>query len=399
MNDKPLPLSGLKVIEMGTLIAGPFAGKLLAEFGAEVIKIEPPNGGDPLRTWRKLHKETSLWWYLQARNKKSVTVNLKSEEGQEIVRRLAGSADILIENFRPGTMEKWNLGWDQLSAANPRLIMVRVSGYGQSGPYRDRTGFGAVGESMGGLRYVTGHPDRPPARVGISLGDALAAMYGVLGALVAVYHRNVNGGQGQYIDVALYEAVFSMMESMLPEYAMTGFIRERSGGALPGIAPSNTYLCRDGKYVVIGANSDSIFKRMMNLIGRRDLADDPELANNAGRARRASELDEVIGEWTGRHGLEDVLKKLEGVQVPCGKIYNIQDIVEDIHFRARGMIEEHKLNDKETIALPGIVPKLSRTPGETRWLGPKLGEHTTEVLSGIGYDETQLRKLRKNGVI
>lgn len=399
MNNKTLPLSGLKVIEMGTLIAGPFAGKLLAEFGAEVIKIEPPSGGDPLRTWRKLHKGTSLWWYLQARNKKSVTVNLKSEDGQEIVRRLAGGADILIENFRPGTMEKWNLGWDRLSALNPRLIMVRVSGYGQSGPYRDRTGFGAVGESMGGLRYVTGHPDRPPARAGISLGDALAAMYGVIGALVAVYHRNVNGGKGQYIDVALYEAVFSMMESMLPEYAMSGYIRERSGGALLGIAPSNTYLCRDGKYVVIGANNDSIFKRMMNLIERQDLAEDPELANNAGRARRADELDEAINRWTLLHGLEEVLNKLEQAQVPSGKIYNIQDIVEDVHFRARGMIEEHKLNGDETIALPGVVPKLSHTPGQTRWLGPKLGEHTMEVLSGVGYDKAQLENLKKNGVI
>ena len=399
MNQKPLPLEGLKVIELGTLIAGPFAGKLLAEFGAEVIKIEAPGGGDPLRGWRKLHKGTSLWWYLQARNKKSVTVNLKDQEGQEIVRGLARDADIVIENFRPGTMEKWKLGWEALSALNPRLIMVRVSGYGQSGPYRDRTGFGAIGESMGGLRYVTGDPDRPPARVGISLGDALAAMYGVIGALTAVYHREVNGGKGQYIDVALYEAVFSMMESVLPEYVMTGFVRERSGGALPGIAPSNTYPCRDGKYVVIGANNDSIFKRMMIMMGRQDLAEDPQLANNAGRALRVDELDRTIGEWTRQHDLDHVLKELEQAQVPSGKIYSIKDIVEDVHYRARDMMQEFSLKDGERLVLPGVVPKLSESPGGTRWLGPELGAHTAEVLAGLGYDAAQQATLKQRGVI
>jgi formyl-CoA transferase len=399
MSDKPLPLKGLKVIELGTLIAGPFAGKLFAEFGAEVIKIETPGDGDPLRSWRKLHQGTSLWWYLQARNKKSVTVDLKAKEGQEIVRRLVRNADIVIENFRPGTMEKWNLGWDTLSGLNPGLIMVRVSGYGQSGPYRDRTGFGAIGESMGGLRYVTGDPGRPPARVGISLGDALAAMYGVIGALTAVYHRKINGGKGQYVDVALYEAVFSMMESMLPEYAMTGFIRERSGGALPGIAPSNTYLCRDGKYVVIGANNDSIFKRLMITMERQDLADDPGLANNIGRAHRAEALDQAIGAWTAKYALDSVLEKLEAAQVPSGKIYNIQDIVEDVHYRARDMIQEFALKGGEKIALPGIVPKLSETPGDTRWLGPELGAHTAEVLTQIGYDAAQQAELKQRGVI
>jgi len=399
MSDKPLPLKGLKVIELGTLIAGPFAGKLFAEFGAEVIKIETPGDGDPLRSWRKLHQGTSLWWYLQARNKKSVTVDLKAKEGQEIVRRLVRNADIVIENFRPGTMEKWNLGWDTLSGLNPGLIMVRVSGYGQSGPYRDRTGFGAIGESMGGLRYVTGDPGRPPARVGISLGDALAAMYGVIGALTAVYHRKINGGKGQYVDVALYEAVFSMMESMLPEYAMTGFIRERSGGALPGIAPSNTYLCRDGKYVVIGANNDSIFKRLMITMERQDLADDPGLANNIGRAHRAEALDQTIGAWTAKYALDSVLEKLEAAQVPSGKIYNIQDIVEDVHYRARDMIQEFALKGGEKIALPGIVPKLSETPGDTRWLGPELGAHTAEVLTQIGYDAAQQAELKQRGVI
>lgn len=399
MSNKPLPLKGLKVVELGTLIAGPFAGKLLAEFGAEVIKIETPDGGDPLRSWRKLHQGTSLWWYLQARNKKSITVNLKDKDGQEIVRRLARDADIVIENFRPGAMEKWNLGWETLSGLNPGLIMVRVSGYGQTGPYRDRTGFGAIGESMGGLRFVTGDPGRPPARVGISLGDALAAMYGVIGALTAVYHRKVNGGKGQYVDVALYEAVFSMMESMLPEYAMTGFIRERSGGALPGIAPSNTYLCRDGKYVVIGANNDSIFKRLMITMERKDFAEDPGLVNNTGRAQRAEELDRAISAWTTQHNLEKVLEKLEAAQVPSGKIYNIQDIVEDVHYRARDMIQEFTLKDGEKITLPGIVPKLSESPGDTRWLGPDLGAHTAEVLAQLGYDAAQQAELKARGVI
>lgn len=399
MSQKPPPLQGLKVVELGTLIAGPFASRLLAEFGAEVIKIESPDGGDPLRTWRKLHHGTSLWWYAQARNKKSVTVNLRAPEGQEIVRRLVKDADILIENFRPGALEKWNLGWEALSDLNPRLIMVRLSGYGQTGPYRDRPGFGAIGESMGGLRYVTGYPDRPPVRVGVSLGDALAAMYGVIGALMALHHRDVNGGKGQYIDVALYEAVFSLMESMLPEYGMTGFIRERSGSSLPGIAPSNTYICRDGEYIVIGANSDGIFKRFMRAIGRADLADDPGLADNTGRAHRAEELDQAIGAWTGQHNLESVLRVLEQAEVPAGKIYSIRDIVEDAHYRARAMIHEFRLKGGETILLPEVVPKLSASPGGTRWIGPALGEHTTEVLDRLGYDAAQQAALREKGVI
>ncbi len=393
------PLAGLKVIELGTLIAGPFCARLLAEFGAEVIKIEPPGVGDPLRTWRKLHKGTSLWWYAQARNKKSVTVNLKDLEGQAIVRRLARDADIVVENFRPGMLEQWNLGWEQLSADNPRLVMVRLSGYGQTGPYRDRVGFGAIGESMGGIRYVTGEPDRPPTRVGVSLGDSLAAMYGAMAAIMAVYHRDVRGGNGQVIDVALYEAVFSLMESMLPEYGMLGFIRERSGSALPGIVPSNTYLCADGGYVVIGGNNDSIFKRLMKAIGREDLANDPQLATNAGRVPRAEELDTAIGAWTGRHTLEQVLAVLEQAQVPAGRIYSIKDIVEDLHYRARGMIESHRLATGEEVLLPGIVPKFSRTPGATRWIGPALGAHTAEVLSELGYDAATQQRLKERGVI
>jgi len=289
------PLSNLKVIELGTLIAGPYCARLLAEFGADVVKVETPGEGDPLRKWRKLHEGNSLWWFAQARNKKSIAVNLRLAEGQEVVRRLARGADIVVENFRPGTLEKWGLGYDALSRDNPGLVMVRLSGFGQSGPYKDKPGFGAIGESMGGMRYITGYPDRAPVRVGISIGDSLAAMFGVIGALMAIHHRH-STGRGQVVDVALYEAVFAMMESMLPEYGMGGFVRERSGAALPGIVPSNTYACADGKYVVIGANADSIFKRMMRAIGRSDLADDPSVATNDGRVRRTEELDRVIGE-------------------------------------------------------------------------------------------------------
>jgi formyl-CoA transferase len=393
------PLKGLKVIELGTLIAGPFCARILAEFGAEVIKIESPDGGDPLRQWRKLYKGTSLWWFAQARNKKSVTVNLKSPQGQEIVRKLVKDADIVVENFRPGALEKWGLGWDRLSTINPGLVMVRLSGYGQTGPYRDQTGFGAIGESMGGIRFLTGYPDRPPVRVGISLGDSLAAMYGVIGALMAIYHREVNGGKGQVVDVALYESVFSLMESLLPEYDMLGFVRERSGASLPGIVPSNTYSCRDSKYVVIGANSDGIFKRMMLAIGREDLANDPGLASNAGRVSRTEELDQAISAWTSRHDMEQVLAVLNQAEVPASKIYSIADIVNDVHYQARQMIQQFKLKDGQTLKLPGIVPKLSETPGETEWLGPELGQHSAEILSSLGIDSEQQKVLKQQGII
>ena len=393
------PLKGLKVIELGTLIAGPFCARILAEFGAEVIKIESPDGGDPLRQWRKLYQGTSLWWFVQARNKKSVTLNLKSPQGQEIVRKLVKDADIVVENFRPGTLEKWGLGWDRLSAINPGLVMVRLSGYGQTGPYRDQTGFGAIGESMGGIRFLTGYPDRPPVRVGISLGDSLAAMYGVIGALMAIYHRRTNHGRGQVVDVALYESVFSLMESLLPEYDMLGFVRERSGASLPGIVPSNTYSCRDGKYVVIGANSDGIFKRMMLAIGREDLANDPALASNTGRVARTEELDQAISEWTMRHDMEEVLAVLNAAEVPASKIYSIADIVNDVHYQARQMIEQFKLKDGQKLKLPGIVPKLSETPGGTEWLGPELGEHTAEILYTLGIDAEQQKVLKQQGII
>ncbi len=401
---KAAPLTGVKVIEMGQLIAGPFCGKILAEFGAEVIKIEPPAtadsaGGDPLRSWRQLHNGTSLWWSLQARNKKSVAVNLRVAEGQEIIRKLVKDADILIENFRPGALEKWNLSWEQLSAINPKLVMVRLSGYGQTGPYKDRPGFGLIGEAMGGIRYVTGYPDRAPVRVGLSLGDAIAAMYGAIGALMALHHRNVNGGNGQVVDVALYESVFSLMESMLPEFGMTGYVRERTGSSLPGIVPSNSYTTKDGKYVVIGGNGDSIFKRFMHAIGRSDMANDPAFANNAGRVARTGDIEKVIADWCAAHELAHVLRVLEEADVPSGSIYSIQDIVRDVHYQARDMIQTHTLSDGQDISLPGIVPKLTDTPGETKWLGPKLGEHTREILQAIGYSDEQLAQLRNTGVI
>lgn len=393
------PLDGIKVLELGQLIAGPFCTRIMGEFGAQVIKIESPRGGDPLRKWRKLYQDKSLWWLLQARNKKSVTVDLKNPRGQEIVSKLAEEADIVVENFRPGSMEKWGLGYEELSKVNPGLIMVRLSGYGQTGPYRDRPGFGSIGEAMGGLRYVTGYPDRAPVRVGISLGDAIASLYGVIGALMALRQRDVNGGIGQIVDVALYEAVFSFMESMVPEYDMFKFVRERTGSTLPGIAPSNSYLTKDGKFVVIGANGDSIFKRMMQAIGRSDLADDPELVHNDGRAKRSDELDEIIGNWCSQHDLKHVLETLENADVPSGKIFDVVDIVNDIHYKARDMIQEQKLSGGETLLVPGIVPKLSKNPGQTLWLGPDLGEHTDEVLGSLGLSDEELKSLKQSGVI
>ncbi|WP_428036630.1 CaiB/BaiF CoA transferase family protein [Amphritea sp.] len=393
------PLKGVRVLELGSLIAGPYAASIFGQFGAEVIKVEPPGSGDPLRRWRKMHKDTSLWWYTQSRNKKSITVDLKSPKGQQIIHDLIRETDIVIENFRPGTLEKWNLGWEQLSAINPSLIMVRVSGYGQDGPYSPRPGFAAIAESMGGLRHLAGYPDRPPVRAGVSIGDTLASLYGVIGAMTAMYHLKVNGGKGQYVDVALTEAVLGVMESLIPEYGMFGFIRERTGASMPGIAPSSSYPTIDGRYIVIAANSDSIFNRFMVAIGRQDLADDAGLKHNDGRAARSDELDQIIEHWTRQHTLEEALAVLEAAEVPASAINNAEDIYNDPHFRAREMICEHSLPDGESISIPGIVPKLSATPGTTKWLGPKLGEHTDEVLKHLGLDESSIDALKAEGVI
>ncbi|WP_083254345.1 CaiB/BaiF CoA-transferase family protein [Pandoraea sp. ISTKB] len=394
-------LAGVKVLELGTLIAGPFAARMLGEFGAEVIKIEDPQHGDPLRKWRKLHPDaggTSLWWAVQARNKKSVTINLKSPEGQAIVRKLAAQADIVVENFRPGLLERFGLGYEQLSAENPGLVMVRLSGYGQTGPYRDRPGFGAIAESMGGLRHITGYPELPPPRIGISIGDSIAALHGVIGAMMALHHRNMNGGRGQVVDVALYEAVFNLMESVVPEYSVAGMVRERTGASLPGIVPSNTYPCADGM-IVVGGNSDPIFKRLMHAIGRTDLAEDPGLAHNDGRVPRTQEIDEAIGRWTQARSIDEALAVLQGADVPASRIYTVADMFKDPQFIARQMIQRHTFPDGTPIDLPNISPKLSDTPGETQWLGPELGAHTDEVLGQLGYDAGQIKALRENGVI
>lgn len=399
MPEKAKPLGGIKVVELGTLIAGPFATRILAEFGAEVVKIESPDGGDPLRRWRVLHGDTSLWWYLQARNKKSLTLNLKHAAGQDIVRRLVREADMLVENFRPGVLEKLGLGWEQLAAENPRLVMVRLSGYGQTGPYRNQPGFGAVGEAMGGMRYVSGFPDRPPVKLGISIGDSIAALFAVIGGLMALRHRDQSGGSGQVVDVALYEAVFAMMESLVPEYSAAGFVRERTGNVMPGITPSNTYATRDGRNVIIGANGDAIFQRFMAAIGRPDLAGDAQLADNAGRSARADALYKVIGDWVAAHDLAEVLRVCADAEVPATRIYSVADMFEDAQYLARGMIQSATLPDGTPFKLPGIVPRLSETPGGTDWLGPGLGEHTDQILGGLGFSSTEIARLRQDGAI
>jgi len=383
----PLPLDGLKVIELGQLIAGPFAAKILAEFGADVIKIEPPVEGDPLRKWRMLHEGTSVWWAAHARNKRSVTLDLRQPEGPEVIRKLAADADILIENFRPGTMEKWGLGFDDLHRINPKLIMLRVSGYGQTGPYRDRPGFGVIGEAMGGLRHLSGEPGRPPVRVGVSIGDTLSGLHGVIGVLMALRHRDQQSGLGQEVYVALYESVFNMMESLLPEYSVFGAVRQPSGSSLPGISPSNAYLCKDGKYALIAGNGDSIFKRLMKTIGREDLANDSQFGNNSGRAEQADLLDSAISSWTAQKNLDEVLELMEKSGVPAGRVYDAADIANDEHYQARDMLHQVELPDKTKVTVPGIVPKLSLTPGQIKTSAPTLGQHTDEVLASLGFDE------------
>lgn len=393
------PLSGIRVLELGTLIAAPFAARLFAEFGAEVIKIEQPGQGDPLRKWRKLHQGTSLWWYLQSRNKRSIAIDLKSHEGLAIAKALAAKADVVIENFRPGILEKMGLGWDVLSELNPHLTLVRISGYGQTGPYRDRPGFGAIGEAMGGLRYTTGDPLSPPARAGISIGDSLASLHAVIGALMSLLHVKAGGGKGQIVDVSLFESVFNLMESLVPEYDLMGHVRTRSGGALPGISPSNTYPTRDGGYVVIAGNSDAIFKRLMVAIGRPDLAADEDLATNDRRVARNAELDAAIANWTQQHTVGEALDVLDAAGVPAGRIYSVADIVDDPHYLAREMIVPAVLPGDVSVKMPGIVPKLSNTPGAIRWSGPELGAHTDIILAELGKTEQDVRELRQRGVV
>jgi formyl-CoA transferase len=393
----PGPLSGLKVLELGQLIAGPFAAKTLADFGADVIKIEPPGSGDPLRKWRLMHKGTSVWWQVQSRNKKSVTLDLRQPDAREIVRRLIDEADVLIENFKPGMMEGWGMDFETLRASNPRLIMLRISGYGQTGPYRDLPGFGVVAEAMGGLRYLTAEPGRVPVRVGVSIGDTLASLHGVIGILMALQHRQRTGA-GQVVDVALYEAVFNCMESLLPEHSAFGVVREAAGSALPGIAPSNAYACADG-WVLVAGNGDSIFKRLMHAIGRDDLAQDPTLADNVGRVARVQEIDAVIGEWTAPRQVSEVLAILAEAQVPSGRIYNARDIAEDPHYRARGMLQQVTTADGLTLDIPGIVPKLSASPGAIHRRAPTLGEDTEAVLREVGVTAEQLQALRERGVV
>ena len=391
-------LTGLKVLELGQLIAGPFAAKTLADFGADVVKIETPKTGDPLRKWRLLKDGTSVWWQVQSRNKRSVALDLKDKTAQDIVRQLAKDVDVLIENFRPGAMEGWGLGPDELLAINPRLIMLRISGYGQTGPYRDKPGFGVVAEAMSGLRHLTAEPGRVPVRVGVSLGDTLASLHGVIGILLALHERQ-KSGQGQVIDVALYEAVFNCMESLLPEYSAFGAVREAAGSALPGIAPSNAYRCQDEGYVLIAGNGDSIFKRLMHTMGRDDLGNDPALTDNAGRVKRVAEIDAAIGVWTAKLTVEQVLVALDAAAVPAGRIYTVADIAADPHYQARGMIQQVQMDDGTSLAVPGITPKLSRTPGSHRRNAPTIGQDTDAVLNELGLTAAQIQALKDKGIV
>ena len=393
------PLDGIRVVEMGSLIAGPFAGKTLGDFGADVIKIEPPGHGDPLRSWRTEDGETSMWWHVQARNKRSIALDLRKKEGQEIARRLILEADVLIENFRPGTLEKWGLDYESLSRENPGLIMLRISGYGQSGPLRDLTGYGVVAEAMGGLRYITGVPGEAPVRPGISIGDSLSALHGVIGIMMALYNRLAHSGRGQVIDVALYESVFNMMEGAVPEYDRLGMTREPAGSSLQGIAPTNAYPDKDGRYFLIAGNGDSIFPRLMSLIGRDDLGNEPALARNPGRVANMARIDAAIAAWSSQRGMDDALEALAKAGVPAGKIFTIKDIVEDEQYRARDMIREVTLDDGSRLKVPGVVPKLSATPGDFEGGGPALGQHTQDVLRQLGLADSDIEQLRQQEVI
>ncbi|RFU67013.1 CoA transferase [Peribacillus saganii] len=400
MTENQLPLENLRVIELGTLIAGPFSGRLLADFGAEVIKIEPPGKADQMRNWGQSKDGVGLWWPIQSRNKKSITLNLRKEEGQAILRELVKEADIIIENFRPGTMEKWNLSYESLSEINPGIIMVRTSGFGQTGPYKNRAGFGSVGEAMGGLRYVTGFPDRPPTRIGISIGDTLAALFATIGCLVAVHERK-QSGKGQVVDTALYESVFSIMESIIPDYQLAGYVRERMGNILPGIAPSNIYFTKDKTYIVIGANADNVFRRLCEAMGQPELADDSRFSSHNSRGENMKLLDLMIEEWTKSLPAKEALKILEEKGVPSGLIYSAKEILEDPHYQEREMIVTVPHPELGDFSMPGIVPKLSRTPGKVKHPGAEaIGKHNEEVYTKIlGFSIEKMDELKTAEII
>ena len=398
-------LAGVRVLELGNFIAAPSAGRLLAEFGAEVIKVEQPGTGDQIRHWRLFRGETSMMWRTLGRNKKSITIDIRTDEGQDLVRRLAAEVDVVIENYRPGKLESWHLSPAELRRDNEQLVVVRISGYGQTGPYRNRPGFGGVAEAMGGLRYVTGHPDRSPTRLGVSIGDTLAGLYAVLGALIGLMSRDRGlVSRGETVDVALTEAVYSVMESTIPEYTAYGAVRSRSGNGMPGVAPSNTYPCKDGEWIVIGGNADGIFHRLMTAVGRADLAADERLSDNRGRAAHSSLLDEAITAWTSVRSLAEAVEVMVQAAVPAGPIYSAADIVADPHFRDRGMLLELDVpveeGEPETVTFPGIVPKLEQLPGRVGWLGPELGEHTDEVLRELlKLTDSDIAKLREERVV
>jgi succinyl-CoA---D-citramalate CoA-transferase len=399
--DRTRPLEGVRVVEMGSLLAGPFCGQLLADFGAEVIKLEPPGKGDPMRQWGRHRKDGhTLWWPIIARNKKSVTLNLREEEGQGLARRLISGADVVVENFRPGTLERWGMGYEELSKANPGLVMVRVSGYGQTGPYRNQAGFGSIGEAMGGIRHVTGFPDRPPPRVGISLGDSLAATFGALGAVTALYHREANGDRGQVVDVGIYEAVLALMESTIPEYALAGHVRGRTGAILPFVAPSNTYPTGEGDYVVIGANADTVFGRFAGALGHPEWAESERYATHNARGENQEELDTLISDWTSQRTAEEVLEAMREASVPAGKLFTAEDMLTDEQYAARGNIVEVEDQEIGRFPMQNVVPRLSETPGEVRWTGPKLGQHNQEVFADLlEMSEEDLEGLRERGIV
>jgi crotonobetainyl-CoA:carnitine CoA-transferase CaiB-like acyl-CoA transferase len=392
------PLAGYRVIELGQLLAGPFAGCMLGYFGAEVIKIEPPQGGDPIRGWRELRDGTSLWWRSLARNKKSVSIDLKTEAGVALVRELIEQADVVIENFRPGVVEKWGLGPDDFKISNPGLVYARISGYGQDGPYSSKPGFASVCEGISGFRYVNGHPGQAPVRPNLSIGDTISGIHAALGIVLALLEKK-SSGSGQVVDVALYESIFNLMEAVVPEYDGAGLIRQPSGSTLTGIVPTNTYRCGDGKYVVIGGNGDSIFQRLMTVVGRPEMAADPRLAQNPGRVEHEAEIDAVLSDWCDANPSADLLALLDQAKVPAGPIYNVEDMVNDPHFQQRGMFESVEIDGKP-LKIPAILPKLTRTPGATRWPGEALGAHNDEVLSELlGLDEARMDQLREDGVI